>query len=362
MNYKRILRHLSFWTVYLAVTLFTSLYLSASFQQHPSLELLGMQVKVMAMILCLKVAAVYYLLYAWIPALQRTGFTLRRVAEVVLAFALLLVMYRLLMHYVVWPYITGESPGPIPFSGQVARVFYSLFDLAEVAAVAVAIKLYRLRVEALRRERELIREKLHSEILHLKAQINPHFLFNSLNTIFSLSRQQSAQTSEAVMQLSQILRFMLYESEKKLTTIGQEMKIISDYIALQRMRFGSKVQVVQSVDIDNPSGPLAPLLLFPLVENAFKHGVGTEGENSEIILSVTLHMGILKVQVRNGVSPESVPRKGEAGIGLASVRRQLELLYRDFEFRHGAASGVFTVDLQIDTQTYAGTELFDHRG
>jgi two-component system, LytTR family, sensor kinase len=360
MSMQRLLQHFLFWMIYLCITLFTELYLSSSFQRHPDFSLVLQASAVHGMLLLVKMAGTYYLLYSWIPRLLLSRNRVAQVLECLLIFALLLIVYRFIIHFIAWPLIYHEVPAQLNAGGNIARFFYSLIDLMEVAAVATAIKLYRLRMAAAKRERELIQEKLRAEIQQLKAQINPHFLFNSLNIIFALSRQQSTETESAVMRLSQILRFMLYESEKKLTTIGQELKIIEDFIALQEIRFGEKVKVIRTTDIDNPAGSIAPLLIFPLIENAFKHGVGPEGQVSEIHFTVKLNMGIIHVQVSNRIWQNSMRNENQEGIGLVNVKRQIELLYKDFQFQYEAKNEIFNVFLRIDTQSYAGAELFDH--
>jgi sensor histidine kinase YesM len=356
---RRILMHLLFWLVYIAVSLFTELYLSSSFQQHPGWVWVEKALLMQMLLLIPKLGAVYYLVYFLLPRWLKGGNKALQILEVILVFVLLIAMYRFIIQVIGWRMVYHEVPDATTGLSFVARIFYSLLDILEVAGVATAIKLFRLRIAAVKREKELVQEKLRSELLHLKAQLNPHFLFNSLNSIFALSRQQSTQTPEAVMKLSQILRYVLYEAEKKLSSLGSEMKIIDDYVELQQLRFGGRVQIVRKTEVENASAPLAPLLILPLVENAFKHGVGPVGEESEILISIIQKKEILKVKVRNAIWRESIPSRENEGIGLANVQRQVELLYRIHSLDYQEAGGFFTVDLQLDTSSYAGTELLD---
>src|SRR5690606_31856629 len=156
-----------------------------------------------------------------------------------------------------------------------ARYFYSGLDLLQVTGIAAAIKLFRLRIVAVTGEKRLIQERLQSEMQHLRAQINPHFLFNTLNSIYALARVQSAAAPDAVLRLSHILRYMLYATEQRSIPLAEELKITMDYIELQQVRFGDKVQVRTDQQIDNPEASVTPQILLPLVENAFKHGTSS---------------------------------------------------------------------------------------
>src|SRR4030095_1593081 len=116
-------------------------------------------------------------------------------------------------------------------------------------------------------------EKQEAELSYLKSQTNPHFLFNTLNNIYSLTRDKSDLAPESTLRLSKILRFMLYETGGAYIAVEQELKIISDYIALEKLRYDESLRINFNYDIEDMKQPLPPLLLIPLVENAFKHGV-----------------------------------------------------------------------------------------
>lgn len=357
---KRIGLHILFWTVYFSVNLFTELYLSSSFNQHPSFELISEVAIGQLLLLLVKVPAVYYVLYSLIPRWLKSPGKLVLFFEVFAAMCFFVLCYRAMMHLVIWPYVTHSGPQSLSTMQYAARLFYSIFDLLQVVGIAAAIKLFRLRIAAIKNEKALIQEKLQSEMLHLKSQINPHFLFNMLNSIYSLSRSQSSQAPDTVMKLSKILRYMLYETGKKTVSIEEELKIIDDYIELQQLRFGKRMQVKSEREIDNYAVQVTPLLLFPLIENAFKHGNG-EGD-SLILFNIILAENKLDVKIMNPLVASSVKSNGEEGIGLPNIRRQLELLYRDYSFTHEEKDNSFFVDLHINLSSYAGFELFNSRG
>jgi sensor histidine kinase YesM len=191
-------------------------------------------------------------------------------------------------------------------------------------------------------------EKQQAELNYLKSQTNPHFLFNTLNNIYSLARDKSDLAPESILRLSKILRFMLYETGGEYIAIEQELKIISDYIALEKLRYDDSLRINFNYDIEDMKQALPPLLLIPLVENAFKHGV-SETRNQPF---VDIHLSVNKRQlafiVKN--SFDGFPEKGtvKENIGLSNLRRQLELLFKDYNLSVQQGESAFTVTLKIN--------------
>lgn len=358
---KRLLLHIVFWMVYFGVIIFNELYLSSSFLEDPSAKWINKAILSQLLLLIIKISAVYYVIYSLIPRWLKSNNKMRLAVELVLMFCLFVAAYRAMMHFIIWPFIY-EEPGKIQALSMVARYLYSLLDVLQVVGIAAAIKLFRLRLSAIKNEKILQQEKFTAELLHLKAQMNPHFLFNSLNSIFSLSRMQSEKTPDMVLKLSNILRYMLYESEKKMATLEDELKIINDYIELQLMRYGEKVKVVKEINIEYAGAQITPLLILPLIENSFKHGISGSDEISIINFQLNLKKDTLIVQTKNILSKESVITDKKEGIGLINIKRQLELLYRDYVLNYFEKENYFIVDLEIKLSSYAGSELFDSRG
>lgn len=353
--------HAAFWIVYFSVNLFNELYLSSSFTAHPSSELLFDSVKAQLLLLAIKFPAVYYVLYSLIPrwAGARSRFLL--LMEFATVFIVLLFCYRGLVQFVIWPYIVKETAPQLTTLQYIARFFYSLMDLLQVTGIAAAIRLFRLRIAAVRHEKLLMKEKLQSEMQHLRAQINPHFLFNTLNSVYALSRSKSDATPDVVMRLSTILRYMLYATEKKLVPIEDELAIAADYISLQQTRFGKKVQVRIEEKVDQPSTTVPPQVLLPLVENAFKHGTTDVSGATEIFIRIHLEKDRLFIETRNAKGSSSATNAGTyEGIGLQNLRRRLQMSYRDFQFGYGNQGDIFVVELSVNLSSYADFELSDH--
>lgn len=358
-GFARWAQHFLFWAVFFGVNLFTELYTSNSFQLHPSWELLGKAALLQLLLVVPKALAVYYLLYLFLPRWGKSRSRSLLLLEGVGVFLGGLMLYRFVVQFVGWRVLYDEVPQGVSLIGYVARWLYSLLDLLEVAGVAFAVKLLRLRIAAQRKEAELVRQKLESEMQLLRAQMQPHFLFNSLNTIYALALQRSENAPEAVMRLSQILRYVLYESGKPLVPLERELSLIRDYVDLQGLRFGEKVKVTLEVQVGEAELMIAPMLIFPLVENAYKHGVGAESDGSEILVSVETTGTVVKVRVKNRVWRQSVPGQKEEGIGLRGVRRLMELQYPSARMEHREEDGFFTVDLEINTRGHESIELPD---
>ena len=194
-------------------------------------------------------------------------------------------------------------------------------------------------------------EKYEAELNYLKSQTNPHFLFNTLNNIFSLSRDKSDRAPESIMKLSKILRFMLYETGGEYIAIEKELKIITDYIGLEKLRYDESLRVNLSHDVDDMKQLVPPLLLVPLVENAFKHGVSETTGEPFVDIHLSAKDGQLNFIVRNSYEPSSADRTSKKSIGLANLRRQLELLYADYLLSTKQEGGAFTVKLSINLES-----------
>jgi len=169
-------------------------------------------------------------------------------------------------------------------------------------------------------------EKLIAELAFLKSQINPHFLFNSLNNIYSLAYQKADKTPEAILKLSEIMRYMLYESNVDKVALSDEIRYLENYIELQKLRFKDNIYIKFEINGDPLGLTITPLVLISFVENAFKHGIATDIENP-ISIVLNLSSGKLFFQVINKKS--SMNKDITGGIGLQNVQRRLSLLYKD---------------------------------
>ena len=191
-------------------------------------------------------------------------------------------------------------------------------------------------------------EKQQAELNYLKSQTNPHFLFNTLNNIYSLARDKSDLAPESILRLSKILRFMLYETGGAYIAKEQELKIISDYIALEKLLYDESLTVNFNHNVEDMKQALPPLLLIPLVENAFKHGVSETRGRPFVDIHLSVGKGQLTFIVKNSAESFADELSVKENIGLSNLRRQLELLYSDFNLSVQQAASVFTATLKIN--------------
>jgi len=195
-------------------------------------------------------------------------------------------------------------------------------------------------------------EKQQAELNYLKSQTNPHFLFNTLNNIYSLARDKSDLAPESILRLSTILRFMLYETGGAFIAIEQELKIIGDYISLEQLRYDDSLHISFKHDIEDMKQALPPLLLIPLVENAFKHGASETRSQPFVDIHLSVNKRRLVFVVIN--STDKFPEEGSVkeNIGLSNLRRQLQLLYNDFNLSVQQGESAFTTTLNINLASH----------
>lgn len=208
------------------------------------------------------------------------------------------------------------------------------------------------RAQQDRMEREALeKDKVATELSFLKNQINPHFYFNTLNNIYALTEVDPKLAGEAILQLSKMMRHLLYGAQRDETMLSQEIAFVRNYIALMKLRLTDKVELALELPAELQDMPLAPLILLPFVENAFKHGVSTT-RPSHVSIRITQREKMLDVQVDNSIIPENaISLEDSGGIGLANTRRRLDLLYPGkYKLDAGAdeAGLEYSVHLELD--------------
>lgn len=195
---------------------------------------------------------------------------------------------------------------------------------------------------------QLERDNLALELNFLKSQISPHFLFNTLNSIYRMAETNDPQTSETVLRLSNLVRYILYQGKDEEILLSKEVEFIKDYISLAKLRYGEKVPFIfNSTEVDEPF-KIVPLILIPFVENAFKHGPDRSRNDAWIEISLSVNDERLSLVVKNGVN-HSAAKSIYGGLGLQNARRRLELHYPN---RHKLIS-------EENEQTYAVELIID---
>lgn len=213
------------------------------------------------------------------------------------------------------------------FHGHEERFeFLELHEYGKHLSQFLMVFIFSLMLRILGRWRQTEKEKLNAELSYLKAQINPHFLFNTLNSIYSLAIQGSEYTATAVVKLSEMMRYVTTEANKDFVSMEKEIGYISSYIELQKVRFGDTVKFSFHFSGDISKHKIAPLILIPFVENAFKHGVNPE-EDSEISISIVIENGILRMEVFNKKVNVRLQEELRTEQGIDNTKKRLEHLY-----------------------------------
>ena len=194
------------------------------------------------------------------------------------------------------------------------------------------IKMFKDRFEERHQLEVLQKEKANTELKFLKAQTNPHFLFNTLNNLYSLTLEQSTKAPEVVLKLSDMLDYMLYQCKDPEVLVKKEINLIQDYIGLESLRYGNKLTLNFTHYLHNPNVMIAPLILISFVENAFKHGASKNLENSVIKIELTTDQNQLCFKVFNTLPSNrqnDTENESRSGIGFSNSQRQLELNYKN---------------------------------
>lgn len=230
-----------------------------------------------------------------------------------------------------WAYALGQLP---PFAGiyhQFAPQFWTVYWLGSgFYLISVAIHyVFLVQEDSKRAEAQLIESRIlarDAELKALKAQVNPHFLFNSLNSVSALTSTDPARAREMCILLADFLRMTLGMSEKASVPLETELSLIQKFLAIEKVRYGSRLSMKEEIDDASAKVQVPPLLLQPLVENAVGHGIANLLEGGEIRVSAQSGKGRLSIAVENDFDPETAPPR-EGGMGLANVRKRVEARY-----------------------------------
>jgi hypothetical protein len=233
------------------------------------------------------------------------------------------------------------------------QIYYFALIGVIVTGFSIGLRVIEKHADSEKRQKELEKEKLNSELAFLKNQVSPHFFFNTLNNIYSLIEINKTDAQDAVMKLSRLMRYLLYESEHGVTPLGHEINFMNHYIDLMRLRISTKVEL--KIDLpDNDYGlKIPPLLFIPFIENAFKHGISYR-EKSFIDISMKTENNSIIFLCRNSVAAQTAASSDEnhSGIGLENVKKRLELLFPGkHELQISKTDNEFLVDLRIEVTT-----------
>jgi two-component system LytT family sensor kinase len=240
---------------------------------------------------------------------------------------LLIIIFIAIQYFMREWLIFSHNNGKNRGFNSVRFVFFNVFPVIMIAAISTVYGFINFLSKEEKNKQTEKEERLNSELSFLRSQISPHFIFNVLNSIVYLIRSKSDLAESVTIKLSELMRYMLYESESEQVSLDKELNYLKNYIELQKVRFEEDVSIHLKIEGTQSSQLIEPMLLIPFVENAFKHGVGMI-ENPSIDIYSRSSESEIFFEVKNKITPENSEAKDRSsGIGLKNVKRRLELLY-----------------------------------
>lgn len=256
---------------------------------------------------------------------------------------------RALNYYIIYP-PNWRSMQAFLFA---PKIIFEIVGTYLIVALNAMFYFLQAWYEQQRLTQTLQKDKIEAQLELLKSQVQPHFIFNTLNNIYSLSTQNSPKTSDLIYRLSSLLSYTLYDSRKTIIPLEQEIEYISNYIELEKIRYGERLDIAVNVLNNTKHIGISPFLLLPLIENCFKHGVSNEIDTCWIRLDILSNDGWLIIKVENSKSSNGKCNGTRNGIGLENVKRRLEILYPDrHEFKCIEEDQTFLAVLKIKTMGY----------
>lgn len=315
-------RHLAYWATTYVVFMLTVLVSFLTMESFTWTDLAPrFRSKFIVLLVCM--VYTYLVVYGTLPsfmAYRRLGlFILRITLLTILAYAAMgLAIY---MNTMVFKKATALA------AWWIVTMNFLFMGPPVVCLLFLACKMLKTYFEKMEEKVSLARENANAELQLLKAQVHPHFLFNTLNNIYSFTITRSPEAPRLVRKLSGMLRYMTDECDQPLVPLHKELKILRDYIDLEKVRYGDRLTLHIDVRGDTRQKLIAPLLLIPFVENSFKHGSSRMLERPWISMDIRIGPDKLRFRISNSKPAESSRHNGENGIGLGNVRQRLKLLY-----------------------------------
>lgn len=326
--------HFLFWIFYLAFWVLTTFDDASSF---------SLRFQNVGISLLFHAAVSYFNLYVLIPTL------LQKKQYVVYSFSLLLSITLVCYPIIYALYLLNSDVANTDLVWSTRFFFIQAMGVSYTIIITTALKLFFDWFNKEKEARELSILNRETELKYLKNQINPHFLFNSLNNLYSLSLKGSDKTPEVILKLSEILRYLLYESASDKVSLDKEIQYLKNFIEIESLRFGARANIVFEEVGDFEDVKIEPMLLIPFVENAFKHGLGKKIDAGFIHVRAELTDDWFFFSVRNNVlESKEVLLVSDGGIGNENVRKRLNLLYpQKYELNQTNSDEQYHVQLKL---------------
>ncbi|MCU0355328.1 MAG: histidine kinase [Cytophagales bacterium] len=335
-----VLIHASFWCVYLSFFIY-----QISFYQRDEPNW-GRLFTVAAIQLFFTSATAYLNYFVFLPRFQQHRNVGRYLLEFLLPFALLIVA-RLYTERFLIDGFTHEEKYLYRTRFVVNVTLVTLFITIFVGMLRFAAEWFELEAK----KRAVENERLSAELRFLKAQINPHFLFNTLNNLYYLAFTQSPNTTEVIAKLSQMMRYMIYDSNHPRVRLEKEIEYMQNYISLEKLRLNEQIPIRFEVRGEPGHVLIAPLILITFLENAFKHGVSNNFAEAWVDVQLEINGNVCTYTVENSKLPEQALKEEKSGIGLQNVRRRLELSYpNQYDLRISDHPDHYRIELKLNVE------------
>lgn len=343
---NRLVTHILFWVGLLVTSNVMEIINQGSFKSTLSNALV---------LFPLQIAAAYLLIYYQVPKFLMEKKYYRFLGSFLFSAFVFAFFARLGIIYLAEPlyrtHFLQESPLEILLDPLYLLIVYvpTIYLYPLIFGMAKTIK---VRFEEKHQLEVLKKEKITTELKFLKAQIHPHFLFNTLNNLYTLTLEKSDIAPEVVIKLSEILDFILYQCSEPTVPVRKEVALIQNYIDLELLRYSEKLDLVFHKKIDNEETPIAPLVLLSIVENAFKHGASGNLVNPKVHINLTVEKEILTFTVYNTKSTNPIKENKKPGVGSSNVKRQLDLIYSNaYDLKIEDQTEDYQVELRIETNS-----------
>jgi len=338
---RTILVHAALWTVYVALEYLANIYHIQDGSEYTYMRSIILTIPLIMI-------PTYFVVWVIVPRFLKTG----KLMASIISFSLVIVFVfygRILWLDIMYNsnfILSGRIPAP--------KIFKNVIRDYSVIALAVCIYLLADWRQKQKLNEELLKTKAEAELKLLKGQLHPHFLFNTLNNIYSLALIESDLTADAILKLTDLLDYLVYKANSKSVPLSKEVQLINTYLDLESLRHDEALVIERKIEASNLNVPIAPLVMLPFVENCFKHGgPGADGV-FKIHIAIAFYNKTLVFNINNTLRPDikqfipsqgsgdSVKRKNvsvhgapeqegfmEGGVGLSNIRRRLDLIYPD---------------------------------
>lgn len=331
--------HMFFWIIY--VVIYVVMYDNDERTVLQSFTLVMIDLPV-------KLVSSYFLMYYSVPrAIERNSFRYLFIS-VVISIPIVIFLEGIFIRNITYPNFYPERVG-MPF-WSVSRIFKMFITVYGVVLFAVTMRYIFLMMKKQNELLEFQSNKLEEELKFLKNQINPHFLFNTLNNLYSLILNNNPASKKVVLKLSELLNYMLYETSSETIPLKKEVEYIENYIALEKIRYGKRLEISFHTDGNFDSILIPTLITLPLIENCFKHGLSDEIKKAYITISISFQSNYFTIKTENTL-PKNKRNNKHNGLGIINMKRRLQLLFNDdYQYEIREENDTYFTLLQFNPQ------------